>query len=39
MLVAGDPDSESTKARRARELDVPIVAEQVFIAMLDRGIG
>jgi DNA polymerase-3 subunit epsilon len=39
MLVAGDPDSESTKARRARELDVPIVAEQVFTAMLDRGIG
>ncbi|HEY1705868.1 MAG TPA: exonuclease domain-containing protein [Trebonia sp.] len=39
LLVAADPDSESAKARRARELDVPIVAEQVFTAMLDRGIG
>lgn len=39
LVVAADPDSESSKARRARELNVPIVAEQVFIAMLDRGIG
>lgn len=38
LLVAADPDSESTKARRARELNIPIVAEQVFIALLDRGI-
>ena len=37
LVVAADPDSESGKARRARELDIPIVAEQVFIAMLDRG--
>lgn len=39
LVVAADPDSESGKARRARELDVPIVAEQVFTAMLDRGVS
>lgn len=39
LLVAADPDSESGKARRARQLDVPIVAEQVFITLLDRGVN
>ena len=38
LVVAADPDSESTKARRARELGIPIIAEQVFLAMLHRGI-
>lgn len=39
LVVAADPDSESGKARRARELDIPLIAEPVFIAMLDRGIS
>jgi DNA polymerase-3 subunit epsilon len=39
LVVAADPDSESTKARRARELGVPVVAEAVFVAMLDRDIS
>ena len=39
LVVAADPDSESAKARRARELGVPLIAEPVFLAMLDRGIS
>jgi DNA polymerase III subunit epsilon len=38
LVVAADPDSESAKARRARELNIPLVAEPVFLALLDRGI-
>jgi DNA polymerase-3 subunit epsilon len=30
VVVMADPLSESTKARRARELGVPVIAEQVF---------
>ena len=32
--VTADPDSESSKARRACELGVPIIAESVLLAML-----
>ncbi len=39
LVVAADPDSESAKARRARELDIPLIAEPVFLAMLHRGIS
>ena len=39
LVVAADPDSESAKARRARELNIPLVAESVFLAMLDCGIS
>lgn len=39
LVVAADPDSESSKARRARELSIPLIAEPVFLAMLDRGIS
>jgi DNA polymerase-3 subunit epsilon len=39
LVIAADPDSESGKARRARELGVPLIAEPVFLAMLDRGIS
>jgi DNA polymerase-3 subunit epsilon len=39
VVVAADPDSESGKARRARELGIPLIAEPVFLAMLDRGIS
>lgn len=39
LVVAADPDSESSKARRARELGIPLIAEPVFLAMLDRGIS
>jgi NAD-dependent DNA ligase len=39
LVVAADPDSESAKARRARELGVALIAEAVFLAMLDRGIS
>ena len=39
LVVAADPDSESAKARRARELGVPLIAEPVFLAMLDGGIS
>lgn len=39
LIVAADPDSESGKARRARELGIPLIAEPVFLAMLDRGIS
>lgn len=39
LVIAADPDSESAKARRARELGIPLIAESVFLAMLDRGIS
>jgi DNA polymerase-3 subunit epsilon len=39
IVVAADPDTESTKGRRARELGIPLIAEPVFLAMLDRGIS
>lgn len=39
LVVAADPDSESVKARRARELGVPLIAEPVFLTMLHRGIS
>ena len=39
LVVVADPDSESAKARRARELGIPLIAEPVFLAMLDRGIS
>lgn len=39
LVVAADPDSESAKARRARELGIPLMVEPVFLAMLDRGIS
>ncbi len=35
LLVVADSDSESTKARRARELGVRILHENVFLRMLD----
>lgn len=38
LVVAADPDSESSKARRARELGIPLIAEPVFLAMLQRGV-
>ena len=37
LVVAADPDTESAKARRARELGIPLIAEPVFLAMLDCG--
>jgi DNA polymerase-3 subunit epsilon len=39
LVVAADPDTESTKARRARELGIPLIAEPVFLAILSRGIA
>jgi len=33
-LVAGDPESSSAKNRKARELGVPILGEEGFLAML-----
>lgn len=30
LLVVADPDSQSTKARRARELGIRVMAEAVF---------
>ena len=36
LLVAGDPDSLSGKARRATELNIPIVHEAAFASMLTR---
>lgn len=38
LVVAADPDSESGKARRARELGIALIAEPVFLTMLQRGI-
>lgn len=35
LLVAADPDSISGKARRARELDIPIVDVATFVRMLE----
>lgn len=35
LLVAADPDSISGKARRARELGIPIVDVETFLQMLD----
>lgn len=35
VLVVADSDSGSTKAKKARELDVRIVHEQVFLRMLE----
>jgi DNA polymerase-3 subunit epsilon len=34
-VVMADPLSESTKARKARELGIPVVSEQVFLALLE----
>lgn len=39
LVIAADPDCESAKARRARDLGIPLIAEPVFLAMLDRGIS
>src|SRR5262249_26994466 len=39
LVVAADPDSESAKARRARRRGIPLIAEPVLLAMLDRGIS
>lgn len=39
LVVAADPDSESTKARRARELGIPLIAEPVFLTMLERAVS
>lgn len=36
VVVAGDPDSLSTKAKTARKLGVPIVHEKAFIRALER---
>jgi len=38
FVVAADPDSESSKARRARGLGIPLIAEPVFLTMLQRGV-
>ena len=35
LLVAADPDSLSGKARKARELGVPIVDYATYLGMLD----
>lgn len=35
VVVMADPLSESTKARKARELGIPIVAESVFLALVE----
>ena len=34
LVVAADPDTESTKARRARELGIPLRPEPVFLSLL-----
>ncbi|MEC3977975.1 exonuclease domain-containing protein [Amycolatopsis sp. H20-H5] len=39
LLVAADPDTLSGKACRARDYGIPVVAEDAFAGMLDRGIG
>lgn len=39
LIIVADADSESAKARRARELGIPLIVEPVFLAMLDRGIS
>ncbi len=36
-LVTNDPESGSSKARRARELGVPIISEDEFLTMLEDG--
>ena len=36
LVVAADADYESAKARHARRLGVPLIGEQVFLAMLHR---
>lgn len=36
VVVAADPDSLSGKARKARELGVPVVSEEAFLTVLDR---
>lgn len=38
VLVAADPDSLSGKAKKARELAVPVVSEAAFLSVLD-GLG
>ncbi|WP_116201363.1 exonuclease domain-containing protein [Amycolatopsis circi] len=39
VVVAADPDSLSGKARKARELGVPVVSEDAFLTALDRLAG
>jgi DNA polymerase-3 subunit epsilon len=36
VLVAADPDSLSGKAKKARELGVPVVSESAFLRVLDQ---
>jgi DNA polymerase-3 subunit epsilon len=38
MLVAADPDSLSGKAKKARQLAVPVVSEAAFLAVLDNTV-
>lgn len=38
VLVAGDPDSMSGKARKAREYGIPIVTEEAMVRLLDERV-
>jgi len=39
LVVTADPDSLSGKARKAADYGIPIVTEEAFAAMLERGHG
>lgn len=39
LLVAADPDTLSGKGRKARDYGIPVITEDAFAGMLDRGIG
>lgn len=38
-MVAADPESLSGKAHKAADCGIPIVTEEAFAAMLERGHG
>jgi DNA polymerase-3 subunit epsilon len=38
LLVAADPDTLSGKGRKARDYGIPVITEDAFAGMLDRGI-
>ncbi|SDZ41432.1 DNA polymerase-3 subunit epsilon [Amycolatopsis xylanica] len=38
LLVAADPDTLSGKGRKARDYGIPVITEDAFAGMLDRGL-